>query len=200
MSDVQRITPDVEAIAADPSPKRFAPDAQEPSSTPSFRGLDSDNVVVISFRALQLQRIAELQDELLELGVSTGSKEALTEREKETIDAALAKYGKSRPIWWLPQHLGTSLLHIYDPLAKALRNYETLSQNAVAAIPRGATFVGFLSSLNAVAPGPPKWLGPLLGPLITIIHQYKDIVSILVGNQAGLGSPEQQRSGRATDH
>ncbi|PNP42175.1 hypothetical protein TGAMA5MH_05857 [Trichoderma gamsii] len=84
----------------------------------------SESIVVLSFRALQLRRIAELQDDLLRISAVMGDKNDTTEEERRTIDEALSAY------------------------AQAIRNYETLSDNAAPTVPHSATFIGSLQALN----------------------------------------------------
>jgi hypothetical protein len=86
--------PDIEASATI-EPRHPANDGPKSQSSVSLQLSDSDNVVVISFRALQLQRIADLQDNLFALSALAGKKDGLTETEKTDIDVALANYGKS---------------------------------------------------------------------------------------------------------
>ncbi|KAM0797180.1 hypothetical protein BDR22DRAFT_785675, partial [Usnea florida] len=76
-----------------------------------------EKVIVLSFRTLQLQRITELQDDLIDLTVASSFKEG-SQRTKDEIDKALRDY------------------------AEALRNYETLSLHAQPDIPPGARLVG----------------------------------------------------------
>jgi len=59
-----------------------------------FRKVEVEKVVVLSFRTLQLQRIAELQDELLSLTVATVKSTALKGQYKDSVDHALRAYGK----------------------------------------------------------------------------------------------------------
>jgi hypothetical protein len=56
--------------------------------------VEVEKVVVLSFRALQLQRIAELQDELLNLAVISARNEDLPSNHKDTVDSALKCYGE----------------------------------------------------------------------------------------------------------
>lgn len=58
------------------------------------RGVQVEKVVVLSFRTLQLQRIAELQDELLSLAVATTVPPGLKEKHKDSVDKALRAYGE----------------------------------------------------------------------------------------------------------
>lgn len=53
----------------------------------------SESIVVLSFRALQLRRIAELQDELLRISAVMGDKKDTTEEERRAIDETLSAYG-----------------------------------------------------------------------------------------------------------
>ena len=56
--------------------------------------VEVEKVIVLSFRTLQLQRIAELQDDLLHLTVASTFKEGLQGPDKKEIDAALRNYGR----------------------------------------------------------------------------------------------------------
>lgn len=62
--------------------------------------VDIRRVVVLSFRQLQLRRIAELQDELLGLAVRT-ARGLPRDKDKDAIDEALSKYGQLAPRRWL---------------------------------------------------------------------------------------------------
>jgi len=62
-----------------------------------IRNLDSEKLIVLSFRALQLKRITELQQELLRLqgALATGGSSKSKEKEiLNPIDAVLQQYGK----------------------------------------------------------------------------------------------------------
>lgn len=59
----------------------------------SARRLDVEKVIVLSFRSLQLQRIADLQDELLILTMKPTAEKANPDQ-NEKIDEALENYGK----------------------------------------------------------------------------------------------------------
>ena len=54
--------------------------------------VEVEKVIVLSFRTLQLQRITELQDDLIDLTVASSFKEG-SQRTKEEIDKALRDYG-----------------------------------------------------------------------------------------------------------
>lgn len=56
--------------------------------------MEVEKVVVLSFRTLQLQRIAELQDELLSLAVATAKGTVQQEQHKDVVDKALRACGK----------------------------------------------------------------------------------------------------------
>ena len=139
MAEKSVVTTDVEAaLPLPPGPKV--------DQYSSLQYSDSEKVIVLSFRGLQLRRIAELQDELLRLSAETANAENLTPNDK-AIDAALASYGESS----VPRRETRCLLSdIFRVIAQALRNYETLSQNAVPTIPAGAYFVGILSSVGPI--------------------------------------------------
>ena len=59
-----------------------------------YRNIEMERVIVLSFRSLQLMRIAELQDELIRLSDDTfgTTNETWTDR-KELVDRALRDYG-----------------------------------------------------------------------------------------------------------
>ena len=82
-----------------------------------LKKVQMEKVVVLSFRTLQLQRITELQDELLGLAYHSVNHTP----DKDVLDRALRSY------------------------AEALRNYETLSLHAQSEIPPGARLVGKLA-------------------------------------------------------
>ena len=87
MAEKGVVTTDVEAaLPLPPGPKV--------DQYSSLQYSDSEKVIVLSFRGLQLRRIAELQDELLRLSAETANAENLTPNDK-AIDAALASYGES---------------------------------------------------------------------------------------------------------
>lgn len=63
------------------------------------QNVEAEKVVILSFRSLQLRRIAELQDELLGLSglIATGKTATgtpLPDDHKSTVDCALRNYGK----------------------------------------------------------------------------------------------------------
>ena len=55
--------------------------------------VEVEKVIVLSFRTLQLQRISELQDDLLQLTAASASKEDSQRPDKKEIDKALRDYG-----------------------------------------------------------------------------------------------------------
>lgn len=61
----------------------------------TFRNVEVEKVVVLSFRTLQLQRIAELQDDLLSLAVATAKGPLQQTQHKSRVDDNLRAYGKS---------------------------------------------------------------------------------------------------------
>ncbi|UKZ78432.1 hypothetical protein TrVFT333_006172 [Trichoderma virens FT-333] len=103
--------------------KHLLPITSHPSShqSESQHVSKSETVVVFPFRTLQLQRIAELQDKLLE--ISGLNLKTVTADEKEAIDMTLTRY------------------------AQAIRDYDTLSENTLFTIPSNATFVGALGGM-----------------------------------------------------
>ena len=56
------------------------------------RTVEVEKVIVLSFRTLQLQRITDLQDDLIDLTVASTFKEG-SRRTKEEVDKALRDYG-----------------------------------------------------------------------------------------------------------
>jgi hypothetical protein len=101
------------------------------------------NLVVLSFRSLQLRRISELQSDLLRLAVETASDIVPDDKTKE-VDEKLRAYCESAIIS-APQNLLTW------GTAKALRNYETLSEGAVPFIPPETGLIGVMEQ-GAVNP------------------------------------------------
>ncbi|PTB43982.1 hypothetical protein M441DRAFT_453525, partial [Trichoderma asperellum CBS 433.97] len=86
---------------------------------------NNESVVVLSFRARQLQGIADLQDELLRISPVMEHKQNITKDDKRAVDAAM-------------------LTFVYCYPAQAVRNYETLSHNAASTIPPNAILIGSL--------------------------------------------------------
>ena len=94
---------------------------------------NKDSVVVLSFRSLQAQRIKELQQELLQISIfkvqnpnlaALGSSAADTYGGDSRLDGLLNDYGWSGA---LPARLTMA----DETAAEAIRNYETLSQEAL---------------------------------------------------------------------
>ena len=56
--------------------------------------VEVEKVIVLSFRTLQLQRIAELQDDLLHLTIASAFEEGFQVPDKRDIDKALRSYGR----------------------------------------------------------------------------------------------------------
>jgi hypothetical protein len=81
--------------------------------------VEAEKVVILSFRSLQLRRIAELQDELLRLSglIATGKTATGTppsDDHKSTVDCALRNYGKflsTFTVFWMSSTPKTSLTH-----------------------------------------------------------------------------------------
>ena len=63
------------------------------SAFEASKAVEAEKVIVFSFRTLQLQRIAELQDDLLRLTVSSATKRGPQGPDKEEVDKALRDYG-----------------------------------------------------------------------------------------------------------
>lgn len=59
----------------------------------TLRKVEVEKLVVLSFRTLQLERSAELQDELLTLAVATVENPRLN-NSKDSVDKAFRAYGK----------------------------------------------------------------------------------------------------------
>ena len=57
------------------------------------KAVEAEKVIVLSFRTLQLQRLAELQDDLLILTISSASKRGFNRPNKEVVDKALRDFG-----------------------------------------------------------------------------------------------------------
>ena len=81
-----------------PSPRR-QPDQQTelvglPENINSARHLEIEKVIVLSFRSLQLQRISQLQDDLLRLTLSDAAGNAPPDH-TEKVDKALEDYGNA---------------------------------------------------------------------------------------------------------
>jgi hypothetical protein len=55
--------------------------------------IEAEKIVILSFRGLQLERISELQDELLLLSVISASSEAVPSDHKEKVDKVMGDYG-----------------------------------------------------------------------------------------------------------
>jgi len=59
-----------------------------------IKRLEAQKVIVLSFRSLQLRRIAELQDELLSLTVKTADSLNLSDNHNSIVDKTLRNYGE----------------------------------------------------------------------------------------------------------
>ena len=59
-----------------------------------FKKVEAEKVIVLSFRGLQLRRIAELQDNLLTLSIAAARGTLVSDTDKTLIDKALKDYGK----------------------------------------------------------------------------------------------------------
>jgi len=82
MGDKITFRPDVEA----------AQPVNSTSDLPEQPPPDSEKVVVLSFRGLQLRRIAQLQDQLIALTVQ--STHQGNEKHAKDVDTALTNYGR----------------------------------------------------------------------------------------------------------
>jgi hypothetical protein len=58
-----------------------------------LKNIEAEKVIVLSFRSLQLRRIAKLQDDLLRLAVITASSSTLPDGHKAAVDQALRDFG-----------------------------------------------------------------------------------------------------------
>lgn len=102
--------------------------AAEESASDGLGKCDTETGIVLRFKALQLERIGELQETLLGLQIDSKARpESRTDDFNKKIDETLHRY------------------------ADALRNYETLSQNSVPMFPPGARLLLPSYSDNAEA-------------------------------------------------
>ncbi|CZR57810.1 uncharacterized protein PAC_07699 [Phialocephala subalpina] len=131
----------------------------------------ADKVVILSFRDLQLKRIAELQDQLLALSVQAVIGDSLAPDHTSKVDRALSDY------------------------AEALRNYETLSMNAIPSIPVGAYLVGSLARVGAEPPRSyrvllasnlerlfQKVFGVSIRKLVQKIHSFSSVLDVFINS------------------
>jgi hypothetical protein len=70
-----------------------------------FTSISVDKVIILSFRGLQLRRIAEMQDNLLDMAVATAKEGEVTDEQRTKIDQALKGYGKLVSGLWRPHTL-----------------------------------------------------------------------------------------------
>lgn len=119
--------------------------------------ITGNRALVLSFRELQLVRIEELQDRLVTLQKDyfTSSR---TEELQRQLDGALSQYGRGCFLLPLRRYFFSS--EIDDNLAcqktnkkiclvaSSLRNFETLSQNALSTLPKGYFFLGKACSMG----------------------------------------------------
>ena len=90
---------DIEKAPNSPNQSKGAAEEAEKTPAHSFEAIkkvEVEKVIVLSFRSLQLQRIAELQDELLSLAVGPASQQTPS---KDSIDKALRNYGMIGRSW-----------------------------------------------------------------------------------------------------
>ena len=108
-------------------------------------------MIVLSFRNLQLQRIAQKQDELLRLANEIAREGGeIPEDEKSEADKQLQSYCESATI--------SDTQYLLTPgTAEALRNYETLSSGALTFIPLDVKLIGAMDKTR-IPRRPPLWL------------------------------------------
>jgi hypothetical protein len=70
------------------------PDIEAETTFQDMKRIETQKVIVLSFRSLQLRRIAELQDELFRLAVKTADIPNLPETHNSDVDNALHAYGE----------------------------------------------------------------------------------------------------------
>jgi hypothetical protein len=87
---------------ADEKPQPFNNNIEADAAQLKPQNVDTERVIVLSFRALQLERIAELQDDLLRLATisfnATPNSESNPKPENHNaiVDKALRDYGECR--------------------------------------------------------------------------------------------------------
>lgn len=92
--------PDIEQAEGHRSPSVHhneqvpSPDFKVKARPQDIKRVETQKVVVLSFRSLQLRRIAELQDELLGLAVKTARTPNLPDTHNSDVDKALHDYGE----------------------------------------------------------------------------------------------------------
>lgn len=87
---------DQSSSAAEEAENTHNPERTLAQSSEAIKKVEVEKVIVLSFRSLQLQRIAELQDELLSLAVGPASQQTPG---KDLIDKALSDYGMVGRSW-----------------------------------------------------------------------------------------------------
>jgi hypothetical protein len=70
-----------------------SPDTEAEAHFQDIKRVESQKVIILSFRSLQLRRIAELQDELLRLAVKTADIPNLPDTHSSEVDRTLRDYG-----------------------------------------------------------------------------------------------------------
>jgi len=60
------------------------------------KNVDAEKAIVLSFRALQLDRITELQNDLFNLTIISSTNNPKPENHKDVVDKALRDYGECR--------------------------------------------------------------------------------------------------------
>lgn len=93
--------PDIEQAGGLQSPstqhdkEQATPGIETEAQLQDIKKVEAQKVVVLSFRSLQLRRIAELQDELLALAIRTADTSSLPATHNSDIDKKLRDYGES---------------------------------------------------------------------------------------------------------
>jgi hypothetical protein len=92
--------PDIEQAEEHQSPSIHhnkqgpSPDVEAEAHFQDIKRIETQKVIVLSFRSLQLRRIAELQDELLRLAVKTADTPDLPDAHNSDVDKTLRDYGE----------------------------------------------------------------------------------------------------------
>ena len=71
-----------------------SPDFETEAHFQDIKRVETQKVIILSFRSLQLRRIAELQDELLRLAVKTADTPNLPDTHNSDVDKTLRNYGE----------------------------------------------------------------------------------------------------------
>lgn len=91
--------PDIEQAEGHRSPsihhnEWFSPGIEAEAHFQDIKRVETQKVIVLSFRSLQLRRIAELQDELLRLAIKTADTPNLPDTHNADVDQTLRNYGE----------------------------------------------------------------------------------------------------------